>query len=130
VDARDPDAWRYLDLDRGVALTPGDSAGWDLAFRRFRIRSSSPARTVRPAGFGTAVFESPSSAETSATSELGKWYRYGMLSHLLEPTGRVHLIRTDQGRRVLAEVLSYYCTGLEAGCLTLRVLREAGGPPP
>ncbi|HYU43820.1 MAG TPA: hypothetical protein VEQ84_16870 [Vicinamibacteria bacterium] len=38
LDARDQNAWRYVDLDAGVALAPGDSTGWDLAMRRFRIR--------------------------------------------------------------------------------------------
>ncbi len=130
VDARDTEAWRYLDLDGGVALAPGDSAGWDLAVRRFRIRGREPVRTVRHARLEPAGFTAPSQPAEPPGYEVGRWYRYGMLSHLLEPSGRVHLLRTDQGRRVLAEIVSYYCTGLAAGCLTLRVQREPGGSPP
>ena len=51
---------------------------------------------------------------------LGRWYRYSMFSHLLEPNEHLYLIRTDEGRVVKLEVLSYYCPGLTAGCLTFR----------
>jgi hypothetical protein len=95
LDARDENAWRYLDLDRAIALPPGDSSDWDLAVRRFHIR-------VAPAG------------------DLGRWYHYGMLSHLLESTGRLYPVQTSGGQDGTVEVLSYYCPGLEAGCLTLR----------
>lgn len=107
VEARDQDRWRYVDLDRGFIAPPGDSSGWDLAIRRFHIRLAQPSR------------------------DLGKWYRYGMLSHLLEPTGEVYPVATGEGRTGQIEVLSYYCTGLEAGCVTLRYqLGPASSPAP
>lgn len=105
VQARDQDRWRYVDLDRGFIAPPGDSSGWDLAIRRFHIRLAPPS------------------------GDLGKWYRYGMLSHLLEPTGEVYPVVTGEGRTGHIEILSYYCTGLEAGCVTLRYQLEPASPP-
>jgi hypothetical protein len=105
VEARDQERWQYVDLDRGFIAPPGDSSGWDLAIRRFHIRLAAPAR------------------------DLGKWYRYGMLSHLLESTGEVYPVVTGGGRSGQLEVLSYYCPGLEAGCVTLRYQLEPGTSP-
>lgn len=105
VDARDESEWRYLDLDAGIALAPADSTGWDLAMQRFRIRAAQGG-------------------------DLGKWYSYGALSHLLEPAGRVFAIPTGGGKVARVEILSYYCPGLEAGCLTLRYLLPPEGSPP
>jgi hypothetical protein len=94
ADARHPQAWRYLDLDRGAVLAAGDSTGWDLAVQRFRVRSRA--------------------------GDLGRWYRYGFITHLLEPIGETYQVLTDAGRQAVVEVISYYCPGLEAGCLTVR----------
>jgi len=105
VDARDESEWRYLDLDLRRVLAPGDSTGWDLAMQRFRIRAAQGG-------------------------DLGKWYSYGALSHLLEPAGQVFAIRTDRGKIARVEVLSYYCPRLEAGCLTLRYLLPPEASPP
>ncbi len=96
VDARDEAAWRYVDLDTRVVLAAGDSGGWDLAVRRFRIRAA------------------------RGTAELGRWYSYGALSHLLQPKGVVYLVTTDEERVAEVDILSYYCPGLEAGCVTWR----------
>ena len=49
-----------------------------------------------------------------------KWYRYSMLTHLLEPAGHAYIVRTRDRRYASVQVLSYYCTGLRPGCLTLR----------
>jgi hypothetical protein len=103
VDARAESEWRYVDLDTGTALAPGDSAGWDLAVQRFRLRT--------PEG------------------ELVRWYTYGFMTHLLEPAGLVYEVSTSEGRRATIEVVSYYCPGLQAGCLTLRY-RLAPAPSP
>lgn len=96
VDARDEVAWRYVDLDSRVVLEAGDSAGWDLAVRRFRIRAARGA------------------------ADLGRWYSYSALSHLLQSKGVVYLVTTDEERIAEVDILSYYCPGLEAGCLTWR----------
>ncbi len=98
IDARDPDHWRYFAFGRGVLPSP-DTAGWDLRIRRFEIVTSG---TVTPA--------------------FAHWYRYDFFAHLLRPppAGTVYVVHTRSGRSANLEILSYYCPGPEAGCLTFR----------
>lgn len=124
VQAQREDQWTYVDLDAGVVLMPGDSAGWDVAAQRFRLRA---ARSVRDLGPGPAVRSgSASGPDPSPGRDFGRWYSYSMLSHLLLSAGHRYAVGTDQGRTMWVEVLSYYCPGLETGCVTLRA-RPAGG---
>jgi hypothetical protein len=119
IDTTDPAAWQYVDLDRGRALVPPDTAAWDLALRRYQLRT----RGAMPAS-GSVPFDSTGMPETAwdtiRPGLIGKWYRYSMVSHLLEPKGLVYFIRTDQGRIAKLQILSYYCPGLTPGCLTFR----------
>jgi hypothetical protein len=94
VDATDGAAWRYVSLERGRVLTVPDTLEWDLAVRRYNVR-------VRGRG------------------ELGKWYRYSLLTHLLEPKSQSYVVRPVGGRAFKLEIVSYYCPGLTAGCMTL-----------
>jgi hypothetical protein len=95
VDATDGAAWRYVSLERGRVLSGPDSSGWDLAIKRYNVR-------VRGRG------------------EIGKWYRYSLLTHLLEPESRVYVVEPVGGRAFKLEIVSYYCPGLTAGCMTLK----------
>ena len=45
---------------------------------------------------------------------------------LLEAKAHVYALRTRQGRTWKVQVLSYYCPGLRAGCLTIRYAPLAG----
>jgi len=114
LDVQDPDAWRYFDLDRGAVLVPPDTLGWDLAARRFQLRV--------PAG----------AARRLTSPGRDRWYRYDFLAHLLRPRGLTYAVRTDAGTDFSFAVLSYYCPGPTAGCLTIRyALDSAGaGTPP
>jgi hypothetical protein len=103
LDARGEAGWRYVDLDVGVPLAAGDSTGWDLAVRRFRLRTH--------------------------VGDLGRWYTYGALSHLLEPAGPGYRVRTDLGRTAVLAIVSYYCPGPAAGCFTLRYRLVPEVPP-
>lgn len=94
VDATDGVAWRYVSLDRGRVLTTPDTTPWDLAVRRYNVR-------IRGRG------------------ELGKWYRYSLLTHLLEPKREVYVVQSAGGRAFEVKIVSYYCPGLTAGCVTL-----------
>jgi hypothetical protein len=126
LDARDPDAWRFVDLDRRIPLAPPDTAGWDVAVRRFRVIVSRGVADLGPAPFAS-VADAPRDgyvptrfgADTTNPA-IGHWYRYGFLSHLLRAGGRVYVVRTDAGSYVKLEILSYYCPGPAAGCLTFR----------
>lgn len=116
LDVRDGDQWRYIDFDRGLLLVPPDSAGWDLAARRFQLRVPPAEAVVSPSAL----------PETDAEATLPRWYHYDFLAHLLRPSGEQYRLHTDQGRDVDAEVLGYYCPGPTAGCLTLRYTPRPG----
>jgi hypothetical protein len=126
VDARDARAWRFFDLDRGMLLEAPDTAGWDLAFRRFHIIAAAGILDL-----GTTDFQSPSPVPATGyqpnvyrsdtlNPATARWYRYSMLTHLLKSRERVYALRTSQGRHAKLQILSYYCTGVQAGCLTFR----------
>ena len=126
VDASDGTQWRYLDFDRGSVVTPPDTAGWDLAVRRYRVIASDAIADLGPRRFED-VREAPAhgfvaNVTTSDTMNVAmrRWYRYSMLTHLLEPAGHAYIVRTRDRRFASMQVLSYYCTGLRPGCLTLR----------
>jgi hypothetical protein len=126
VDAGDERRWRFVDLDRGVVRDPPDTTGWDLAIRRYHVV---PAREVADAGVASfdLVARPPASGYIPSTfagdttnPAIRRWYSYGMLSHLLLPKGHVYVVRTSGDRVAKLELISYYCRGLRAGCLTFR----------
>jgi hypothetical protein len=126
IDARDASTWHFVTLTAHALLTPPDTTGWDLAVRRHRIIGSGLI-----ADLGAIAFDSVTRAprtghvanhagRDTSNAAIARWYRYSMLSHLLEPNGHLFAVRTTDGRDFKIEVLSYYCRGLEAGCLTIR----------
>ena len=125
IDARDPQRWRFFSFTRGP-LAPPDSAGWDLAVRRFRVMPSGDAmridtvtfdalRDIPSTGYQPTVF-----SRDSVNPAIERWYRYDWLSHLLRPKPEVYVIRTRTGQAVKLAFLSYYCPGPEPGCVTMR----------
>jgi hypothetical protein len=102
VDATDGKRWQYLSLERGRVLTAPDTLGWDVAVRRYNVR-------------------------LQGRGDIGKWYRYSFLTHLLEPKPEAYVVRAGTGRVYRLHILSYYCPGLTAGCLTLRFERLMRG---
>ncbi|MEX2178248.1 MAG: HmuY family protein [Gemmatimonadaceae bacterium] len=126
IDARDSRTWHFASLTAHAVLVPPDTAGWDLAVRRHRIIGSGLI-----ADLGAAAFESVTHAprtghvanqagRDTTNAAIARWYRYSMLSHLLEPNGHLYAVRTRDGADFKVQVLSYYCRGLESGCLTVR----------
>ena len=127
VDATDADRWAFLDLDRRSLLAIPDTAGWDIAFRRHAIITSGGALDlgsavayddVRRASAGP--YTATIAGSDTVNAVLDRWYRYRLLTHLLEPNGHVYAIRTREGRYAKLDILSYYCPGPRAGCLTIR----------
>jgi hypothetical protein len=128
IDASDGDRWQYVSLVRGRLLVPPDTAGWDIAVQRYRVI------TPTSAGIADLGAESFDSARVDASSRfvpttgveqrtndaINHWYRYNLLTHLLEPNGHVFAVRTPAGMLWKLAVVSYYCPRLEAGCLTMR----------
>jgi len=136
IDARDPDRWRFFAFGGGSGLLrSSDTAGWDLGIRRFDVITSGGALrldapqafdslTIAPAGGYRATRFTPDTVNEA----LKHWYRYDFFAHLLRPAGGVYVLHTRRGEYVKLDILSYYCPGPEAGCLTFRYLVAAGPP--
>jgi hypothetical protein len=126
VDASDSRVWQYVDFDRGGVVIPPDTAGWDLAVRRYMVIASDAIADVGAKRFEDVRdvpddgFVANVAAADTSNPAIRRWYRYSMLTHLLEPAGRTYVVRTRDGRFASVQVLGYYCTGLRPGCVTLR----------
>jgi hypothetical protein len=127
IDASDGDHWQYVSLARGRVLTPPDTAGWDIAVQRYRVISPTNGGI---ADLGVSSFEAAHVGESSRfvpttgvdqrqNDAINHWYRYNLLTHLLEPNGHVFAVRTPAATLWKLSVVSYYCPGLQAGCLTV-----------
>jgi hypothetical protein len=118
VDATDANRWRYVSLVRGRVLASSDTAGWDIGVRRYNLIANGDVVDLGEARFETVGgLRGEPEANTSA---VGRWYRYSLLTHLLQPTGHVYVVRTTTGRLFKLQIVSYYCPGLTAGCMTIR----------
>ncbi len=126
IDAGDARAWRFFDVDRGSVMTPPDTSGWDLAFRRFHIRAAGAVADGGQVAFARLAdvppqnFQSGWDTRDSSNTAIRRWYKYSMLTHLLEPNGHMYVVRTQEGQRAKLEILSYYCQRLTPGCVTFR----------
>jgi hypothetical protein len=125
LDATDSDRWRYASLSSGRPLAGPDTAGWELAARRFNINVAGPVADLGPVPFAEARL-TPSASyllwgmRAPANGAIGHWYRYNLVTHLLMPGDHVYALRTADGRLWKLQLLGYYCPGLVAGCVTLR----------
>ena len=118
VDASDANRWRYASLAQGRVLSGADTAGWDVAVRRYNLIANGDVVDLGEARYDAVV--GLRGEPEANTSTVGKWYRYSLLTHLLEPTGHVYVVRTTTRRLFKLQILSYYCPGLTAGCMTIR----------
>jgi heme-binding HmuY-like protein len=126
IDARDDASWHFLSLTTGTVLTPPDTAGWDLGFRRFHIISSGTIADAGPVPFADlndlprVEYQATRFSRDTANPAIARWYRYGILTHLLTPNQHIYLVRTRTGDYAKIEILSYYCPGTSPGCITIR----------
>jgi hypothetical protein len=134
VDAGDSRAWRFFDFARGAIVAPPDTAGWDLAFRRYHVIAHDAIADLGATTFGrvsrapTYGYTANSVGRDTTNAAIAHWYRYGFLTHRLEPSGHVYVVRTRAGGYAKMEILSYYCTGAEPGCVTFRYVSPIPGP--
>ena len=148
VDARSDNVWIYFDFSRGAVvpvLDPKEDA-WDLAFKRYVVKTN--GGRSNPAGQGAvlklrgrdlvAVSEVPADVEFQADVHpktrlhpfnpvLEKWYNYSYLANVLAPKPEVYVIRTQEGKYAKMRMLSYYCTGNVAGCMTFEYVYQGDG---
>ena len=125
IDAGNPDAWRYFSFRRRALLQAPDTLEWDLAVRRYHLRTAGMAADLGPpvddnAPASAASFLADDGRDDSGHPAMRRWYRYGMFTHLLESRRHAYLVRTRDGGLARMEVLSYYCPGPRPGCMTLR----------
>ena len=148
VDARSENVWVYFDFSRGAVvpvLDPKQDA-WDLAFKRYVIKTN--GGRSNPDGQGAvlklrgrdlvAVSKVPGDVEFQAdvhpknrlhpfNPALEKWYNYSYLANVLAPKPEVYVIRTQEGKYAKMRMLSYYCTGNVAGCMTFEYVYQGDG---
>ena len=150
IDARSENVWIYFDFSRGAVvpvLDPKEDA-WDLAFKRYVMRTN--GGRSNPDGQGAvlklptrefaAVSQVPADVEFQADVHpknrlhpfnpvLEKWYNYSYLANVLAPKAEVYVIRTQDGKYAKMRLLSYYCTGNVAGCMTFEYVYQGDGSP-
>ena len=127
IDATDGDKWQYVSLARGQVLTPPDTSGWEIAVQRYRMITAPGGRIAdlgrvdfdQASSMPLAIFVPTTFAKEASNAAIGHWYRYNLLTHLLEPNGHLFVVRSGGATWKLA-VVSYYCPRLVAGCLTIR----------
>jgi hypothetical protein len=148
IDARSDNVWIYFDFSRGAVVPVLDPKrdAWDLAFKRYVMRTN--GGRSNPDGQG-AVLKLPELdfAAVSGVSEdsqfqadvhpknrlqpfnpaLEKWYSYSYLANVLAPKPEVYVIRTQDGKYAKMRMLSYYCTGNVAGCMTFEYVYQGDG---
>jgi hypothetical protein len=134
LDASSTERWRRFDFGRNAAV---DSGAWDIAFRRFHLIAA-PGGGI--ADLGVVPFDSVralpltgyqanATAPDTTNPAVGKWYDYGMLTHLLTSKHHVYAIRTPRGRYAKLELLAYYCREAGSACLTFRYTYQGDGTP-
>lgn len=139
VDATNAEAWRYFSFALGSVV---DASGeWDLAFRRYQIIANGGPGFAGQGGIldlGTVRFDEVRAVPATGyqpnetrgeprNPAIASWYQYGFFSHVLKPKPHVWAVRTAAGRYVKLEILGYYCTGNQPGCLTFRYVYQGDG---
>jgi len=138
IDASATDRWRTFDFARNSMVEPSGGAvegQWDIAFRRFHLIAAPGAGILDlgPVPFD-AVRELPAAGyrgntvtgEDTTNPGVGKWYEYGMLTHLLTSKHHVYGVRTASGHYAKLELLAYYCADAGTACITFRYTYQGG----
>ena len=126
VDATAADRWQPVSLARGARVDAPDVTVWDLAVRRHHIIAGDAIADLGAVPFDSVSrapadgYVANSAASDTSNAAIGRWYAYSLWSHLLTSRGHTYVVRTPGGRYAKLEVLSYYCPGLRAGCMTVR----------
>jgi hypothetical protein len=134
LDASSTERWRRFDFARNAAV---DSGAWDIAVRRFHLIAAPgggiadlgvvPFDSVR--ALPVSGYQANTPAPDTTNPAVGKWYDYGMLTHLLTSKHHVYAIRTARGRYAKLELLAYYCREAGTACVTFRYAYQGDGTP-
>jgi len=141
VDGRRNDL-TYFDFSTGSVVEGTPSPlGWDLAFRRFTVIANGGPGLSGQGGLlalGEVALDSVMQVPTDgyevneanaerANPAIARWYSYSWTSHILKPQPQSYAVRTADGRYAIFEILSYYCPGATAGCVTIRYVYQGAG---
>lgn len=140
VDARSSTDWVLFDFEKGrVVVGEFTSPGWDVSFKRTKLLTNSGV-TNRSGpggafGLGEVLLEMavpPASVpfavdvlggeddDEPVNPEVGRWYSYSFITHVVSAKPDTYLIRTGESRDALVQFDSYYCEDEESGCITFR----------
>lgn len=121
INASDKEEWVYFDLDAPGAENPGEGDGWDLSFRRQKIRIHDEAGVVialidnkdlsevegRPQD--SAFFGDKSDDDKDlAFSQQEGWYNYSLITHSISVRHRTYVVKSSEGRYFKLQFLEYY----------------------
>lgn len=155
VDASATDAWRYLDLETGLAVMPDDAwadSSWDLGFQRFYVitnggisGASGGAAARLPEQSFDALGEAPESgwivdapdgeedddtgtdtAFNGGPANVNDWYDYDLSTHRLTPRDVTFVVRSAQGNFFKLQMLGYYDGAGSPGVVRFRWARVGG----
>ncbi len=77
IDSQEPTTWHFFDFDRGSVMLPPDTAGWDLAIRRFTVIAADAVADMGPADavadMGPAAFDEVTEAPAAGYVETSRW---------------------------------------------------------
>jgi hypothetical protein len=144
VDATDAMSWVYFQLSSGKEVTPQspqNSTDWDVALLRYHVKvnggvSGSGGAMVGLIG-GTSfdaiaqapadgyVTDKPDGADDDQDpdygfAQLGPWYNYNVMTHMLTPKDQVYVVRAPSGAHYKVQLTGYYDTAGSAGFPTFR----------
>ena len=148
IDARSDNVWVYFDFSRAAVVPVLDpkTDGWDLAFKRYVVRTNGGRSNPEGQGAVLKLARRDFAALTGVPQEqqfqadvhpknrlhpfnpaLEKWYNYSYLANVLAPKPEIYVIRTQDGKYAKMRMLSYYCTGNVAGCMTFEYVYQGDG---
>ncbi len=134
------EGWSYFDFSRGSMVDDPEGMNWDLAFRRHSIIVNGGPGFTGQGGVlrATVPFDSLTTAPPegyvanrvrgdTVNTATEDWYNYSWLSHILRPKPGTYVVRTADGKYAKLELVSYYCPGAIAGCVTFRYVYQGDG---
>ncbi len=134
------EGWSYFDFSSGSRVDDPAGTNWDLAFRRHSIIVNGGPGFTGQGGVleATAAFDSLTTAPVegyvanrvrndTVNTATEDWYDYSWMTHILRPKPVTYVVRTADGRYAKFEVVSYYCPGAIAGCVTFRYVYQGDG---
>jgi|TARA_B110000116_G_scaffold171690_1_gene148400 hypothetical protein len=133
----------FFDFSRGSMVTSPGPNDWDLEISRFNIKANGGNGFTGDGGIldlGVIAFDSirsvpaqgyvQNSRDRDITNPvMDHWYNYSWINHLLTSKPNIFAVRTADSRYAFLEILSYYCAGARAGCLTFRYFYQGDGSP-